>query len=179
MAGGSVNDMATSDGEPDAHSGSQSTRPGVTRRPAQKRAVAASRRITSRTVADLTKRTTEEVFLDHLELRKLGRLEDDIKRNYDENVMIISNVGTFFGHDGVRHSARLLRLLLPTLEYKFDTLLIRGQIAFEEWEAQASQVEVHDGIDAFVITSGKIKVQTIWYESRARKKSPVRRRSRS
>ncbi|HKC26256.1 MAG TPA: nuclear transport factor 2 family protein, partial [Thermoanaerobaculia bacterium] len=70
----------------------------------------------------------------------------------------------------VRHSAQLLRLLLPTLKYKFDTLLIRGQIAFEEWEAEASKVEVHDGIDAFVITKGKIRIQTIWYDSEPRKK---------
>ena len=122
-------------------------------------------------VADLSKRTTEEVFLDHLELRKLGRLEDDIKRNYDEHVLIVSNVGTFYGHDGVRHSAHLLALLLPTINYKFDTLLIRGQIAFEEWEAEASKVEVQHGIDAFVISNGKIKVQTIWYESQSRKRS--------
>ena len=122
-------------------------------------------------VSDLSKRTTEEVFLDHLELRKLGRLEDDIKRNYDEHVLIVSNVGTFYGHDGVRHSAHLLALLLPTINYKFDTLLIRGQIAFEEWEAEASKVEVQHGIDAFVISNGKIKVQTIWYESQSRKRS--------
>ena len=122
-------------------------------------------------VANLSQRTTEEVFLDHLELRKLGRLEQDIKRNYDEHVLIVSNVGTFYGHDGVRHSAHLLGLLLPTIKYKFDTLLIRGQIAFEEWEAEASRVEVHHGIDAFVISDGKIKVQTIWYESQPRKKA--------
>jgi hypothetical protein len=122
-------------------------------------------------ITDLSKRTTEEVFLDHLELRKLGRLEQDIKRNYDEHVLIVSNVGTFYGHDGVRHSAHLLGLLLPTLKYKFDTLLIRGQIAFEEWEAEASRVEVHHGIDAFVISDGKIKIQTIWYESQPRKKA--------
>jgi hypothetical protein len=133
--------------------------------------------IDSDRVTDLSKRETEEVFLDHLELRKLGRLDDDIQRNYDENVMIISNVGTFFGHDGVRHSAQLLRLLLPTLNYKFDTLLIRGQIAFEEWEARASEVEVHNGIDAFVIKNGKIKIQTIWYESEALEKPAPRRRS--
>src|SRR5688572_3937146 len=113
----------------------------------------------------LANRTTEEVFLDHLELRKAGRLEDDIARNYDERVQIISNVGTFFGHDGVRHSARILRLLLPTLKYKFDSLLIHKNVAFEEWEAEASEVEVHNGIDAFVISKGRITIQTIWYES--------------
>jgi hypothetical protein len=125
--------------------------------------------IISRRIDDLRKRTTEEVFLDHLELRKLGRIEDDIKRNYDEDVLIVSNFGTFHGLDGVRHSAHLLGLLLPTRKFRFDTLLIRGQIAFEEWEAKASRVEVHNGIDAFVISGGKIKVQTIWYESQPRK----------
>jgi hypothetical protein len=125
-------------------------------------------------VTDLSKRTTEEVFLDHLELRKLGRLEQDIKRNYDEHVLIVSNVGTFYGHDGVRHSAHLLGLLLPTIKYKFDTLLIRGQVAFEEWEAEASRVAVHHGIDAFVISNGRIKIQTIWYESRQRKNTTRR-----
>lgn len=129
-------------------------------------------------VTDLSQRTTEEVFLDHLELRKLGRLEQDIKRNYDEHVLIVSNVGTFYGHDGVRHSAHLLGLLLPTIKYKFDTLLIRGQVAFEEWEAEASRVEVHHGIDAFVISDGKIKIQTIWYESQPRKKT-VKHNSRA
>lgn len=146
------------------------------RPPSKQRAIAGG--ISCPRVTDLSKRTTEEVFLDHLELRKLGRLEQDIKRNYDEHVLIVSNVGTFYGHDGVRHSAHLLGLLLPTINYKFDTLLIRGQIAFEEWEAEASRVEVHHGIDAFVISNGKIKVQTIWYESKPRKKA-VRRSSRA
>ena len=146
------------------------------RLPSKQRAITGG--ISCPRVSDLSKRTTEEVFFDHLELRKLGRLEQDIKRNYDEHVLIVSNVGTFYGHDGVRHSAHLLRLLLPTIKYKFDTLLIRGQIAFEEWEAEASRVEVHHGIDAFVISDGKIKVQTIWYESQPRKKA-ARRNSRA
>ena len=168
--------MARSDGDASPVSVSRSPAARVRTAAAPKRAVS-GRQISSSRVTNLAKRTTEEVFLDHLELRKLGRLEDDIKRNYAPDVLIVSNVGTFFGHDGVRHSAHLLRTLLPTLKYKFDTLLIRGQIAFEEWEAEARDVEVHDGIDAFVITDGVIKVQTIWYESRARKKSAPRGRS--
>ena len=106
----------TSTGEP--------TRRRTTAAPRGARAISGGR-ISSSRVVDLTKRATEEVFLDHLELRKQGRIEDDIKRNYAEDVMIVSNVGTFYGHDGVRHSASLLHLLLPTFNYKFDTLLIR------------------------------------------------------
>lgn len=155
----------TSTGEP--------TRRRTTAAPRGARAISGGR-ISSSRVVDLTKRATEEVFLDHLELRKQGRIEDDIKRNYAEDVMIVSNVGTFYGHDGVRHSASLLHLLLPTFNYKFDTLLIRGNIAFEEWEADAPTVHVHDGIDAFVIHNGKICIQTIWYESVPKKKTSSR-----
>lgn len=156
-----------------AHHASNKILTPIFPRPASRqRAIAAG--ISCPRVTDLSKRTTEEVFLDHLELRKLGRLEQDIKRNYDEHVLIVSNVGTFYGHDGVRHSAHLLGLLLPTIKYKFDTLLVRGQVAFEEWEAEASRVAVHHGIDAFVISNGKIKIQTIWYESQPRKKAATR-----
>jgi hypothetical protein len=121
----------------------------------------------------LEHRTTEEVFLDHLELRKAGRLEEDIARNYAEDVIIVSNFGTFFGHAGVRQSGALLRMLLPTYHYKFDSLLIHKNVAFEEWEAQANHVSVQDGIDAFVIKHGKIRVQTIYYLEEP-KKAPVR-----
>jgi hypothetical protein len=130
---------------------------------------ASTRTIPSRKTKDLAKRTTEEVFLDHLELRKHGRLEEDITRNYDERVLIVSNFGTFFGHDGVLHSANLLRKLLPTLKYKYDSLLIHQQIAFEEWEAKARGKSVRNGIDAFVISKGKIRVQTIWYDPEPRR----------
>jgi hypothetical protein len=168
--------MAISGSDPSVGAVTGARATGVKTAVPAKRAISRSSRISSSRVKDLTKRTTEEVFLDHLELRKLGRLEDDIKRNYADDVMIISNVGTFFGHEGVRNSAHLLRVLLPTLKYKFDTLLIRGCIAFEEWEAQARDVEVHDGIDAFVMHGGKIKIQTIWYQSHKRKKAATRTR---
>lgn len=114
--------------------------------------------------AELEKRTTREVFNDHFELRKSGRIEDDIQRNYAENAMIVSNFGTFFGHDGVRHSAWVLHRLLPTEEYRVSSLFVHNEIAFEEWEGDAPGVSVKQGIDAFIIKKGKIVVQTIYYE---------------
>lgn len=55
-------------------------------------------------------------------------------------------------------------MLVPTVKYKFDSLLIHKDIAFEEWEAHAEEISVKDGIDAFIIKRGKIRVQTIYYE---------------
>jgi hypothetical protein len=85
-------------------------------------------------------------------------------------VIIVSNFGTFFGHAGVRQSGTLLRTLLPTYQYKFDSLLIHKDIAFEEWEADTEEVSVKDAIDAFVIKKGKIRVQTIYYLGKPKKK---------
>ncbi len=112
----------------------------------------------------LAERSTEEVFNDHFALRKAGRLEDDIKRNYAKNVMIVSNFGSFFGHEGVRHSASLLHMLLPTEKYRLSSLFTHGEVAFEEWQGDAPEVSVKEGIDGFIIKNGKIVVQTIYYE---------------
>ena len=134
-------------------------------------------RIKTKPCRKLEDRTTEEVFLDHLEHRKAGRLDLDIERNYAPDVVIVSNIGTFFGHSGVRQSGTLLRTLLPTYNYKFNSLLIHNDIAFEEWEAKSHDVVVRDGIDAFVIKNGKIRVQTIYYVAEPKRKSRARKKA--
>ena len=117
--------------------------------------------------AELRARTPNEVFLDHLEMRKHGRLEEDIARNYDENIVIVSNYGTFNGFDGVRDSAATLLKNLPALNYKFDSLLVnKSGAAFEEWTGSSDTTTVDDGIDAFIIKDGKIKIQTIYYTAK-------------
>lgn len=112
----------------------------------------------------LSRRTTSEVFMDHLQMRKEGRLEDDLARNYADDVVIVSNYGTFHGKEGVRESASILLHNLPSLNYRFDSLLMnKSGAAFEEWSGFSDTTEVTDGIDAFIIKEGKIRVQTIWY----------------
>lgn len=111
----------------------------------------------------LAKRTTEEVFMDHLQMRKEGRLEDDLKRNYHKDVVIVSNYGTFYGWEGVRQSASILGKLVPSRKYNMDALTFAGEMGFEGWTVHDNKVHVHDGIDAFIIRDGKIIVQTIWY----------------
>ena len=71
----------------------------------------------------------------------------------------------------------MLRTLLPTYKYKFDSLLVHNDIAFEEWEAESPDVVVKDGIDAFIIKNGKIRVQTIYYLAEPKKKSRARNKA--
>ena len=117
----------------------------------------------------LENRSVSEIFMDHLALRREDKFELDLERNYDPHVVLISNHGNFHGHDGMRQSYAILKKLISTVDYTFDSLLIHGcGVAFEEWSAQSDNVEVDDGIDVFIIRNGKIIVQTVFYTVKPR-----------
>lgn len=116
----------------------------------------------------LSKRSTAEVFMDHLHQRYIGDIECDLKRNYSKDVIMVENYGIFHGFDGVRQSAKILNQLVPTSKYKMDNLVFNKDNAFESWSVDADGVKVTDGIDAFIIRDGKIQVQTIYYTSNSK-----------
>ncbi len=120
----------------------------------------------------LKRRTCEEVFSSHFKLRAEGKVEEDLKLNYHENVVVISNYGNFYGHDGVRQSALILSRLVPTTNYELkDTHVIEKEGAvLELWGSKTSETHVNDGIDTFLIRDGKIVVQTIYYSLIDKKK---------
>jgi hypothetical protein len=113
----------------------------------------------------MTKRSTKEVFEDHLRLRKQGDPETDIERNYAEDVIVMSNFGTFHGRDGVRHSEQLLHQQLPSgRHYTYVQQLTDQEIAFEKWDGESERFRVKDGIDFFVMRNGLIQLQLIYYQ---------------
>jgi hypothetical protein len=110
-------------------------------------------------------RSTEEVFEDHLDLRQGShdRVEEDIRRNFSDNVIVVTNFGTFEGKDGVRHTSGLLKVQLPSACYEYRKKLVRGKVAILEWTGRCGNTLVDDGSDTFVIENGLITVQTIYY----------------
>ena len=113
--------------------------------------------------SDGARRTAEEVFRHHLELRAAGDVERDIERNYAANAVLLSNHGVFKGHEGVRRSAQLLAEHLRGAEFRYTTVLVHEDIAFLEWTASSDQLTVPDGVDTFAIRDGVIVTQTIQY----------------
>jgi hypothetical protein len=109
------------------------------------------------------KRTTEDVFEDHLRLRQEGNLESDLHRNYADYVVLICSFGSIRGHHAIRESAHRLGLQLPGAEFKFTTKQVVDEYAFLEWEAASDNYSVKYGVDSFVICNGKIVMQTIRY----------------
>lgn len=71
-------------------------------------------------------RTTVEVFEDHLRLRERHAVEEDIARNYAEDVVLLTLEGVFHGHDGVRHTSQTLHELLPGGHYDYLKKQVAG-----------------------------------------------------
>jgi hypothetical protein len=120
----------------------------------------------------LSTRTAQEVLDDHLKLdehfgaendwRRI--VEEDIRRNVSEDVVVLINRGTFRGHDGVRELASMLGEELPehrSFEYTYRA--VKGRMAFLEWAYEDASVRVGDGADSYLIEGGKIVAQTIHY----------------
>jgi SnoaL-like domain len=121
---------------------------------------------------DLSTRTAQEVLDDHLNLtERFGVeetwqriVEEDIRRNVSEDMVILINRGTFRGHEGVRELARMLGEELPehrAFEYTYRA--VEGRMAFLEWAYEDANVRVRDGADSYLIEEGKIVAQTIHY----------------
>jgi hypothetical protein len=121
---------------------------------------------------DLSTRPAQEVLDDHLNLtERFGAeetwqriVEEDIRRNVSEDIVILINRGTFRGHEGVRELARMLGEELPehhAFEYTYRA--VEGRMAFLEWAYEDASVMVRDGADSYLIEDGKIVAQTIHY----------------
>jgi hypothetical protein len=123
-------------------------------------------------VEDLSSRTAQEVLDNHLNIDEhFGAeqdwqriVEEDIRRNVSEEIVILINRGTFRGHEAVRSLVWMLGEELPehrAFEYIYRA--VEGRMAFLEWAYEDDQVRVRDGADSYLIEGGKIVAQTIHY----------------
>jgi hypothetical protein len=125
-----------------------------------------------RVMEDLSTRPAQEVLDDHLNLAENWGgeggferiLEEDIRRNVSEEIVILINRGTFRGHEGVRQLAYMLGEELPEhRSFEYTYRVVEGRMAFLEWAYEDEDVRVRDGADSYLIENGKIVAQTIHY----------------
>lgn len=108
-------------------------------------------------------RSSQEVLDDHLRESQDGSIEDDLARNYSQDLVVLTGRGVYRGHDGLRQLAELLRNELPQSTFEYRTRLVAGEMAFLEWSGRSAQAEVDDGADSYLIRDGRIVAQTIHY----------------
>lgn len=112
---------------------------------------------------DLSKRSTQEVYDDHLRLADDNDIEADLARNVAEDVVMLTGRGVFRGHDGVRELARQLLDEIPSGRWTYLTRLFEGPMAFLEWTVDEGPFRIRDGADSYLVQDGKIRMQTIHY----------------
>lgn len=108
-------------------------------------------------------RSAQAVLDDHLNTSLNGSVDEDVERNYAEDVTIVSNWGVEHGHDGVRRMAQLLQSQLPECTFAYTMRLVAGEVGLLEWTGDSSAGSVRDGVDSYVIRDGRIQAQTIHY----------------
>ncbi|KAB0264997.1 nuclear transport factor 2 family protein [Microvirga brassicacearum] len=109
------------------------------------------------------KRSAADVFEDHLRLRITGHLEEDLRRNYADDVVLLTVNSNARGHDAIRMSAGRLNEQLPDGTFEFIARKVSGPYALLIWRGHSSRFNAADGADSFVIEDDKIRFQSIHY----------------
>jgi hypothetical protein len=120
---------------------------------------------------DLSTRTAREVLEDHLDIANRWTaepfeavLEEDLRRNVAEDIVVLINRGVFRGHEGVRELARMLADELPEHRaFDYTHVAAEGRVGLLEWTYEDAHARVRDGVDSYVVEGGKIVAQTIHY----------------
>ncbi|MDX5347443.1 MAG: nuclear transport factor 2 family protein [Hymenobacteraceae bacterium] len=116
-------------------------------------------------------RTAREVLEDHLELSKKGSVEEDLKRNYAEDVVMLTSFGTHKGYEGMKRLAQLLEEQVPDMTFDYKYFTVEGEVGFLLWSADSKNTFIDDGADSYVVRNGRIVAQTIYYTVKQKDKS--------
>lgn len=90
-------------------------------------------------------------------------MDTDVSRNFAADCVLLTSIGVFRSHKGVREAADLLHQELPNACYQYCTRLVHDDMAFLQWTATADGTRVDDGADSFLIRDGVIKIMTFHY----------------
>lgn len=77
-------------------------------------------------------RSPQEVLDVHLRESQDGLIEDDLARNYSEDLVVLTGRGVYRGHNGLRQLAEFLRHELPEGTREYRTVLVEGETGFLE-----------------------------------------------
>jgi hypothetical protein len=109
-------------------------------------------------------RSTREVLEDHLDLAKRGELDEDIRRNFSDDIVLLTTYGIYRGLDGLREKAKLLLEQLPGGQWTYDNVMVEGELGFLEWRGVGENgARIEDGADSYLIRDGRIVAMTIHY----------------
>jgi hypothetical protein len=113
-------------------------------------------------------RSTREVLADHLRLRAEGKIEEDLRRNYADDVIVLCESGVLRGRDALLRAAERLALWLPGARLEVVAERIEGEYAFLVWRAETESLRMAEGADSFLVRAGQIVAQTHYHRLHGR-----------
>ena len=128
----------------------------------------------------LNKRTAREVLDEHLMLSNEWEDEDemwrnfseDLRRNFSEDCLVLTNRGIFRGHEEIRELVEMEVAQTFSGEhggsFQYITKVAEGRMGFLEWAYEDANVKIRDGADSYLIEGGKVVAQTIHYTVEAK-----------
>jgi hypothetical protein len=131
----------------------------------------------------LNNRTAREVLDEHLKLSNEWKdeeemwrnLSEDLRRNFSEDCVVLTNRGIFRGHEGARElvGMEVARMFGGEMarggSFRYISRVVEGRMGFLEWAYEDANVRIRDGADSYLIEDGKIVAQTIHYTTEEKK----------
>lgn len=108
----------------------------------------------------LDSRSVREVIEDHIRLQVSGQLDEDLRRNYAADALLLTETGPHRGHAALRHHGGRLYRQGPGAYYEIASLQVQDSYALLVWKAGSSDYAVDCAADTFFVMDGRIRMQT-------------------
>jgi hypothetical protein len=114
---------------------------------------------------DLTFRSTRQVIEDHIRLQIAGQFDEDLRRNYAQDIVLLTESGREVrGYEAVRNAAWRLYQHGPGSCYEMVALTVNGEYGLLIWKINAPDYVIDGAADSFVVVNGKIRMQSSHYK---------------
>jgi ketosteroid isomerase-like protein len=107
-------------------------------------------------------RSTDQVLQDHITALQNGDFAA-LMADYADDAVLMTMDGAFAGKDAVQGWFGSTLGAMPNARVWFTGSRVEGEYALVTWAADSDVASVSQGVDTFVVTRDKIRLQTVWF----------------
>lgn len=107
-------------------------------------------------------RSTEQVLQDHVTALQSGDFAA-LMADYADDAMLMTMDAACVGKEAVQGWFASALGSMPNARVWFTGNRIEGEYALVTWAGDSDVASISQGVDTFVITGDKIRLQTVWF----------------
>ena len=105
-------------------------------------------------------RTPQEVFAAHESALFAGDIAR-IVEDFSDDAVLVTADGVLHGPSGVRDFYVGALAALPEVQFSWVSTVFAADALLLQWTASSPKGRINDGVDTFVFSEGKIRLQTV------------------